>query len=155
MTYVVDVECVAARPMAAVRFHSGVSEIGERIGDAFSTVDTYLAREGIAPAGAAVARYVPAGDGSFDVEAGFIVARPVPGDDQVIGIELRGGEVAHTTHIGRYEELPNAYAAMHLHAHEMGRELDDGAAMWEEYWSPPESPVEETRTEIYWPLLVA
>lgn len=150
----VDLEWVPARTMAAVRFHATGPDMGPQMGPAFGTVMAYLSEHGLSPSGPALARYEVAGDG-FDVEAGFIVADPVEGDGTVVRRDLPPGDVAHLTYLGAYDGLPTAYATMHQVAETMGRPIDDGAAMWEEYWSPPDTPPEDTRTEIYWPIVAA
>lgn len=153
MPYTVDVQTVPARSFAAVRFHATEEEMPKMMGEAFAAVMGYLGRAGIALAGAAVARFdSPPGDG-FDVAAGFLVGAPVDGDGTVVSEELPAGEVAHVTHIGPYEDMRAAYEALRNGVGELGRALSDGEPMWEEYWSPPGTPPELNRTEIYWPVL--
>jgi effector-binding domain-containing protein len=86
----------------------------------------------------------------FDVAAGFYVESPIDGDGHVVPVELPAGDVARTTHIGPYADLPKAYEAVAARAKQDGREL--ATEMWEEYYSPPETPPAETRTDVYWPL---
>jgi effector-binding domain-containing protein len=99
-----------------------------------------------------ISYYEPAGESEFDVSAGFPVDSPIDGDGQVTGLEIPAGEVAFTTHMGAYAELSQAYEAVMAWMNANGRESSEECVMWEEYWSPPETPPEETRTDIYWPL---
>jgi effector-binding domain-containing protein len=75
----------------------------------------------------------------------------VEGDCHVVAVELPAGEVACTTHIGPYEGLPQAYEAIEAWMKQHGREAA-GSTIWEEYLTGPETPPEQTRTDIYGPL---
>jgi effector-binding domain-containing protein len=64
---------------------------------------------------------------------------------------LPAEEAAATTHIGPYEGLNAAYEEIGAWTARQGRELGD--AMYEEYWSDPQSePSSEWRTTVVWPL---
>ncbi len=150
MEYEVEIQQEQGRYFAVTRFEARPDEIAEKVGVAFGTVADYLGRHGMETVGPAVSYYDIRPDG-FGIAAGFVVAGPFDGDGTVVPLQLPAGEVAVTTHLGAYEELPHAYAAIQSQMKERGRELDE-SAMWEEYWSPPETPVEETKTVVYWPL---
>jgi effector-binding domain-containing protein len=55
-------------------------------------------------------------------------------------------------HVGAYTELPSAYQDLQAEVTRRGRALDEGSPMWEEYWSGPETPDDQTRTEVFWPV---
>lgn len=139
----------AVRHLAVVQFHAKLEEFPQMMGPAFAKVAEYLVRAEVPIAGPAVAHYVMHGE-DFDVSAGFEVASPVPGDGMVVPFELPATEVAMLTHMGGYDTLADAYEALHMGAVERGRVLQE-STMWEEYWSPPETPPEETKTIICWP----
>jgi len=61
------------------------------------------------------------------------------------------GEVATTTHLGSYEKVSEAYDAIAAAVALQGLALDE-TTMWEEYWSPPGTPDEQTKTVVYCPL---
>jgi effector-binding domain-containing protein len=154
MAYEIDVRTVPARTLAAFRFHvthSELTQMGEKMGSAFGRVMAALGAAGVAPVGPPVASYERAEDG-FDVAAGFPTSTPVTATDGVASLELPAAEVAHTTHVGPYEDLPKAYDALQTEARARGRELDQTASMWEEYLTGPDVPPEQMRTEVYWPL---
>jgi effector-binding domain-containing protein len=121
----------------------------QQIGAAFGAVQAYLVRAGVPVAGPAVGRY-RSGPPEFDVAAGFIVPSAIPGDGHVVPDELPECDAAVTTHIGGYDALPAAYAAIQSWMQANGREPAD--AMWEEYWSGPSTPPTQTRTDIVWPV---
>lgn len=153
MSYEIDVLAVPARTLAASRFHvteGDLPDMGATMGSAFGRVMNALRAAGATAVGPAVACYERSDDG-FDVAAGFPVASPIVGEG-VMSLELPSAEVAHTMHIGSYEELPKAYDALRAEVEARGRHLDDSAPMWEEYLTGPDVPPEQTRTEVYWPL---
>lgn len=155
MTYEIDVVTIPARLLTVSRFHMAAgddSAMGERMGAAFGRVMATLRDAHVVAAGPPVARFVHA-DGGFDVAAGFPTTRPVDDSDgAVVSLEVPETEVAHTTHVGPYSDLPKAYEALRTAVEAGGRRLDRESAMWEEYMSGPEVPPERTRTEVYWPL---
>lgn len=150
MDYQLQIIEEPGRNLAVTRFKAEISQIGEQMGAAFAVVTAYVAVHEVEVIGPAIAYYDMEPDG-FTVAAGFVVAEPIAGDGTVVPLSLPVTEVATTTHVGSYEDLPKAYDALKRGVHDLGREPDD-AAMWEEYWSPPDAPPEETRTIIFWPL---
>ncbi|MGZ4473945.1 MAG: GyrI-like domain-containing protein [Nocardioidaceae bacterium] len=153
MDYTVDIVREPGRDLAVTRFDASVAGIGAQLGAALGTVAQHLGRHGLAPSGPAVARYEPRPDG-FAVAAGFVVGTPLVGDDEVVPLRLPTGEMATTTHVGAYADLSRAYDAIRSAMADKGRRLDE-SQMWEEYWSGPDTPPEQTRTVVLWPLAPA
>jgi effector-binding domain-containing protein len=151
MDYQVRIVHEPARKLAVKTFHGTPADVGEKIGAAFRDVAEFLVKRGAPPAGPAVAYYEMVEDG-FLVAAGFTVPRELPAEDDVVPLKLPDAEVATTTHVGPYEKLPEAYEALKRGAAEQAREVEASGGMWEEYWSGPEVPSDETRTEVFWPL---
>ncbi|MGR2752853.1 GyrI-like domain-containing protein [Agromyces arachidis] len=154
MSYDVRIITVPERHLAAVRTTTAFAGIPAFMGDAFGRVAEHLGRARMPVDGPAAAKYTgmdPAAD-RVEVSAGFVVARPIEGDGTVVPDVLPAGEVATAEHLGAYARVSEAYdaiaAAMALH----GRELDE-SAMWEEYWSPPGTPDDQTRTVVFCPLV--
>jgi len=72
-------------------------------------------------------------DETFALTAGLVAAEPAARGDERVGVEvhaLPSGDWASTLHVGPYEELPVAYAALLEHLRERGHE--------------PRSPIAET-----------
>jgi effector-binding domain-containing protein len=154
MQHRVDIITVPARSFAAVRSSvTDVTDIERVMMSSFGTVEAAAARAGRTIAGPAVALYTQTPEG-FEVDAGFPLAgEGVPDDDDaVVAVDLPGAEVMTTSHLGAYDTLPEAYEALRAGAVALGRELDEGAPMWEEYVSPPSAPPENTRTNVFWPV---
>jgi predicted transcriptional regulator YdeE len=143
-----------ATTVAAIRFHVSdgeLSTIGERMGQALGTVMAELGKAAISPDGPAIAYYAPAADG-FDVAAGFRVPPTTTTPAALERLDIGEVEVAHVTHVGPYSELPAAYDDLQTQTEAADRTVARGGPMWEEYWSEPATPENQTRTEIYWPL---
>jgi effector-binding domain-containing protein len=155
MTDDVRIVTSPSRELAVTVSQGTAADIGPLVSSAFGTVMEHLARMGTQPHGPAVARYTMRDDGSFDLAAGFPVDEAIVADGVVEPLTLPRSEVATTTFRGAYADLPLAYERLRTGVAELGRRLDEAGPMWEEYWSEPTAPSEETRTEIFWPLLPA
>lgn len=151
MDYQVHFVTEPGRLVAVSWFEARPEQIASKIPAVFGTVVEYLARIGVTPVGPAVSYYVPKPD-RFEVAAGFGVADAFEGDSTVVPLRLPSVEAATTTHVGPYEELGKAYDALTSAVLAHGRELDESAPLWEEYWSPPDTPPEKTRTVVHWPV---
>lgn len=151
MDYQVRIVHRPEQHVAVVRFHTTLAELGKQMAAGFADVMQSLSNSDTQPTGPALAYYEKEADG-FAVAVGFPVPRELPADGPVATMRLPGTEVATTTHVGRYQDLPNAYAALAQQAAAQGRELDDTTGMWEEYWSPPGTPEDQARTEVFWPV---
>lgn len=154
MPHTTEIVTTPARTVAVIRFHVRSAElpmIGERMGQAFGTVVAELRKEAITPSGPAIASYERAADG-FEVAAGFPVPATFTPPSRLARLDLGDVEVAHTTHIGPYSALPAAYDDLQAHAEAAHRTVRTDEPMWEEYWSEPGTPEDETRTEIFWPV---
>ncbi|MBE1494062.1 pimeloyl-ACP methyl ester carboxylesterase/effector-binding domain-containing protein [Amycolatopsis lexingtonensis] len=112
-----------------------VPEIGPWLGKAYTAVAETLGRQGIAPAGPPFARYGRLDGGRFHVEAGFPVDAVITSAEEVHPAVLPGGTVAATVHIGPYDAMEPAYAA--LIAWIKARGGEPAGAPWETYLSDP------------------
>lgn len=128
-----------------------VADIGPWLAKAFNEVATYLGRKGAGPAGMPFARYHPTSDDCFEVEAGFPASTPTSGEGEVEPSELPGGLVAVAVHVGPYETMEPAYAALRTWVHAHGGEPVGDA--WEVYFSDPDANPDSStwRTEILQP----
>ncbi len=135
------------RELAVVRTRTTMDRIGDLLEGVFEDVAAHLGPRGLLGDGPAIVVYDADG---VAVAAGFPVPEPIEGDRHVVPLQLPEGEIITTTHVGPYSTLPEAHAALRRAAGELGREL--GPLLWEEYWSPPETPPTATRTVICWML---
>jgi effector-binding domain-containing protein len=142
MTYDIQSCTLPAQPTAAVWASLPADQIGQWLPGVYQEVMTYLAAEGITPAGPPFARLTFTG-GTVDVEAGFPVPVPVSGRGRVVPSTLPGGSVAATTYYGPYEELGIAHDAITDWLKEHGYEAD--GSPWEVYYTDPQAEPDPAR----------
>lgn len=137
---------------AVIRSRVPTAELPAFFDRAFGTLGAWLGRHGVAPLGAAYARYDgPPGDVA-DLEVGFPVASPVEPDGDVEPGTLPGGLAARMVHAGGYDGLGEAWGALQQWIADQGRE--PGSALWEVYVTEPSPDMDpaELRTELVWLL---
>ncbi len=156
-----DVELVELPPVTTLEVHDHVAheEMSDFLGRAFTAVLARVGQESLEVAGPPFGRYQPAGEGEWDVVAGFPVAG-VPagagevragagevraGAGEVRAGTLPGGSAARTLHVGTYSEVGQAYEALYAWLESQGRRPTGPS--WESYLDGPE--VAEPRTEVF------
>lgn len=148
MTYTVQFADLQAQDAAVVRKHvAGAAELPEFLGAAFGEVAQAVAAQGLSVEGAPFGRYVPTGDGGFDVEVGFPVSGSVKPSGRVEPDRLPVGRVARTLHVGSYDTVAAAYEAARSFVVDNGCEVTD--TPWEAYLDAPDVP--QPRTEVFMP----
>jgi effector-binding domain-containing protein len=153
MPYQCELEQQAAQPALTMRLRTAVQDLPRVFGETYGAIMQYLGELGEHPAGmpfAAYYNYANMDMQDLDVEIGFPVARKIAGKDGIRASELPAGKVASVMHIGPYDQVGPAYEALTQWVKEQGYE-STGVA-YEFYYSPPETPPEETRTKIAFPL---
>jgi effector-binding domain-containing protein len=144
----------SGRRLAVTCYQARPEEIGPKAGKAFAAVAAHLGRARVPMTGPAVSCYTM-GPQVFEVASGFVVGEDFEPGDGVEPYRLPPCEVATTTHVGRYEDLGKAYEALREGVAAQGRRLAEDGIMWEEYWSPPGTPADQTKTVISWPVVPA
>jgi len=155
MTYSIQKTTLSAQPVLVIRRSIKRSEIAATIAECLHKIFLAAQQSGIALMGPPFMRCVETGPGLMTVEPGVRIngaaANVAPGGEVVLET-LPGGEAATTVHMGKYEDLPEAYAAIQ---HWMKAEgLQMGGAPWEMYVTDPGDypDPKDWKTEIYWPL---
>jgi effector-binding domain-containing protein len=149
MDYEISVTELEPQDTAVVCGRVAMDGIPDFLGRAFGAVIAAVGGPG-GVAGPPFARYDMA-EGGFDVEAGF----PVGDKDRVNGTAgadvvastLPGGHAVVTMHVGSYDRLADAYAALEAWLPANGYRI--AGAPWETYLDGPE--VAEPRTVVTWP----
>ena len=110
----------------------------------------YLRELGEPPAGMPYAAYYNMDMQNLDVEIGFPVGRQLAGKGEIQASEFPGGKLASVMHVGPYDQVGPAYDALTQWVKEQGYEVTGVA--YELYYSGPETPPQEIKTEIMFPI---
>jgi effector-binding domain-containing protein len=152
MPYEIEAKTVAAQPTLFVRGATTIPQIAQSIGEFLSAVGKHLGERGIEPVGMPYTRYHKVDGANVELEAGMPTATALAGDGRVKSGELPAGPVAATVHVGPYEDLPKAGAALAAWAAENGKR--PAGPNWEIYLNDPTEVAgpHEYRTEVVMPL---
>lgn len=140
-------------PFAYVTRACEMAGIGAAVSDAFCTLGAALDQAKVNPAGPPMARYRNIADGRITIDLGFPVQEAALASLRAAGLQTGmtgGGQAMRALHLGSYEELKRTYDAVLDAIHAAGRE--PGEEMWERYFSGPDTPPGQSRTEVLWPV---
>lgn len=145
---------LSPQPILVMRRQIKPSEIAQALGEMFQHVAVYAHRNGIAIAGAPLARYLECLREQWTIEAGFpVTAVAVPDSESGVFLEtLPGGLAATTTHIGPYDKLMETHSAVERWVRAQGFSIR--GAVWESYVTDPgqHPDPKDWKTEIFLPL---
>ena len=147
---------MSPRPFAYVSRQAEMAEIPTVMQEGFGALMTAFGKAGASPAGMPYCHYTAYDDASATFDLGFPVA---PGDVDAVraaGLDIGetvSGQVMKGVHIGPYDTLNLTYEAMMAEMKALG--LEGTVEMWEAYFSPAETPPDQTKTEVYWPVRAA
>ncbi len=150
LSYTCEIKGQPKRPTLSVRTHAVVQDLPQLFGQIYGALMQYLGEMGEQPTGEPFAAYYNLDMQDLDIEIGFPVARQLPDRGNIKSGALPAGQFATTMHIGSYDTLNLAYAALTQYVKANGYE-PTGVA-YEFYFSGPETPPEEIRTQIMFPL---
>lgn len=146
-----EIRNVKEEPALAVRTTTSVKELPNTVGRAYGAIVQYLGQQGKGPAGSPFVMYYNMDMEHLDVEIGFPVASPLPGNGVVHASKIPAGKAAFAVHTGPYATIETTYNALTAFMTERG--LVPETWMYERYLNSPEdTPPERLLTEIYFPL---
>jgi effector-binding domain-containing protein len=103
---------LGSEPAVAVRAVVSMDELPAFFRGAFAELASTITASGARPTGAPFARFFTISPGAVDVEAVFPVSREVPGSGRVYATTLDGGPAIQVCHVGHYDRIAPAYAAI-------------------------------------------
>ncbi|MGT2463987.1 GyrI-like domain-containing protein [Sinomonas atrocyanea] len=147
----ISVTDLPEQPTAVVRATVKMDELRGFFDGVFGTVVAAVQAQGGRVAGPPFAMYHGMPGETIDLEAGFPVAGPFTGADEVAASSLPGGRTVRALHVGPYESLSETYQEVTEWMREKG--LTPAASMWEVYMSDPNAEPDPAtwRTELFWP----
>jgi effector-binding domain-containing protein len=142
---------VKDQPVLTIRTVTAVENLPAFFGEAYGALMQYLGELGEQPTGMPYAAYYNMDMKALDVEAGFPVARMLPGKEKIQSGKIDGGKYGITLHVGSYDSVGPAYEALADFVKQKGYE-PTGIAY--EYYlnDPSEDPNVKPETEIRFPL---
>ena len=152
MAYEIKLKTGRRQPTLSVREVIPMEAIPRKIGEFLGAVGAHLRAHGGRMAGPPFTRYHGISEDSVELEAGAPVDPELPGEGRVRPGHTPAGEVATTVHVGPYEGLPEAGAALLAWCESHGRQ--PAGPNWEFYVTDPGDQKDPTRwrTEVQTPL---
>jgi len=140
-----------AQPVLSVRTKSAVQNLPEVLGKYYGEIAQYLGELGDSPTGPPFVAYYNLDMQNLDIEIGFPISKKLADKEDIKSREIPSGKFASCIHIGPYNEIEPAYNVLNQWIEENGY-ASTGVA-YEIYLNDPgETPPEELKTEIQFPL---
>lgn len=140
-----------ARHTLTIRSQVAGVNITQTIGHSLFAIAQYAGESGASPAGAPFVAYHGMDGPNMDLEIGFPFAQKLDGKNKIQASEIPGGAFASCIHVGPYEQLGAAHAALNQWMRKNG--YSSAGVSYEFYLNDPQStPPEELETEIVIPL---
>jgi effector-binding domain-containing protein len=150
MSYEIEIREVPEQPVIAVREHVAMSTIGEFLGRVFGELYAHAGRTGLITSGPPFVIYHAFDPAEVDAEVCVPVIGAAESAGRITARVLPAATVAHTIHVGPYDQLGVAYEAVQAWIAEQGFEAS--GPYRERYLTGPEVPQEQHRTEIELPV---
>lgn len=152
----VEITKVAECLLAAISDNATSSNLREKIVPLFDQVYAFLRRSDVEQTGHNVVLYWDEEDkqllfteGGLRIEAGVQISERFEGDGTVSCGATPAGTVATTSHMGPYDALPDAHAAVRQWCKDNGRQM--AGPNWEVYGDWSDDP-RQLRTDVYYLL---
>lgn len=151
MSYKCEIKERSAQPTLVVRTRTPVQNISQVLGQAYGTVMKYLGELCEQPVGPPYVAYFNMDMQNLDIEAGFPVARQLPGKDSVTASQMPGGKMVACLYTGPYNEIKAGYEALTQWTQEHG--FYTLGTAYEVYLNDPaKTPPQQLMTQIMMPL---
>ncbi len=147
MTYDCQTYQQEALPVLGIRTHTPVENLPQTLGRCYASIAQHMAGLGAAPGGLPYVAYFNMNMQDLDLEVGFQIASPLPGNGEVQAGALPNKPVAACTYTGPYPQMASAYEELTRWVAEKG--LQASGVVYEFYLNDPASTApEELQTQI-------
>jgi effector-binding domain-containing protein len=115
MSYEIRTKEVPRQPIATMRMHTSLSDIGVAMRTTLTALDTHVSPKQANAMPFAIYYNEPFRPGDIDVEMGIRVdsRAKVDAHDGVVHRELPAATIAYTVHVGPYSTIGSAYEALY------------------------------------------
>jgi effector-binding domain-containing protein len=146
-----ELKALASRPTLSKRLMTSMMQLPQVIGTTYMDICNYLARIGEAVTEAPFSAYHNMDMANLDVEIGFPLGHPVPGEGELKAGEIQAGQFATCLYKGKYSDMEPMYGELIQWI--ASNNLEPAGACYEFYLnSPDEVPESELLTRIEWPV---
>ncbi len=152
MEYTIEKKHIPETHVLVMRKRTSPDGIADTLAEVLPQVFTYATGKGVPLAGPPFCRYRDWNASGVTVEAGLPVGAPAEGAGDIVGDTIPAGTVASTIHIGPYDTLNEAYAAVEawMKRHTLTAADDPHEVYLTDPGQVPDPA--QWRTEIVWPL---
>ena len=149
--YPCEIKNLPDRPVLSRRFRSLVGELPRHFSDIYAAIANYMASTGAVSNGPAFATYHNMDMADLDVEAGFLLVKPAPGQDEIIASTIRAGTFAVGHYTGAYDGLGQVYEELQNFIGNQGYRISGVPTEW--YLNGPETPPQGLKTDVEFPIV--
>ncbi len=154
MNYICESKQQAEQPVLSIRTRTPQQGLPQQIGRGYQAVMAQLAALNEQPAGEPFIAYYNMDMQNLDIEIGFPVSRPLPGQGEVQPGVIPAGTIATCLYTGPYNEMPPAYEALNAWIKDNG--FQPTGTVYEFYPNNPmDTPPAELQTRIVFPVIKA
>lgn len=150
--YDIEIIELTEQPAIAMSGQASPTELQDELGVIIPKLLAYALANRLQVAGPPFVRYPQRSETSIEYEAGLPVLKPGDGTDAIRPISLPAGPAATTVHVGPYEQLLAAHAA--LASFSAGSQRPASGPGWEVFLTNPlqEPDPASWRTKVFLPL---
>lgn len=146
----IDIKEITSQKAVVIKSIVQSSTVGQKMGELYGKLFSYLGSNSIQPSGAPFAVYYSYDpNGNTEFEVGVPVTASVKGNDEIKFKEYPAMKVISTLHVGPYENVGPVYEALKKYATD--NKLETQQVSWEVYITDPskETDPNKYQTLIY------
>lgn len=151
MNFQIDYNEKSSQPVLFIRTRTSVDNLPKELGRAYGDIMKYLDEIGEQPCDAPYTAYYSLDMKDLDIEMGFPVSKPLPGNGEIESGEIPAGKQVSSLFKGPYSQMTELYDAMNRWISDNGYTAE-GTAYEYYYNSPGEVPESELLTRVVLPL---
>jgi effector-binding domain-containing protein len=138
------------QPALTIRTRTSVDRLPMLIGQGYGRIGAYLGSLGEHPANVPFVAYHNMDMADLDVELGFPVSSPLPGNEDIQYAPVPGGLRAFCMYLGPYSQMAPVYGE--LAAWILASGFTSLGTAYEHYFNGPDTPEEQLLTQIVMPV---